>query len=284
MVVGIALLALGLFILGFVPYLIYTTNGQSVAAQKVLRGELTTQKTTKTTTTKKVPTAIPTASWPKTVPLGTPLAKLSIPAAGVLNDIVVEGADELRLQEGPGHYPNTALPGQSGNVAIAGHRTTWLRPFYDLNAVKPGDQITLSLGGTSWIYSVAWIKVVQPSDTSVLAPTANWSLTLTTCTPLYSAAQRLIVRATLNEAATLAANTITSTRHISITQLATHKTVIQHVSNWLAIVWIAADILALTAALVAKKRTSLWFLILIACIVFSYEAYGPLAQLVPPTW
>ncbi len=88
----------------------------------------------------------------------------------------------------------------------------------------------------------------------------------------------------MNEAATLAANTIMSTRHISITQLATHKTVIQHVSNWLAIVWIAADALALTAALVAKKRTSLWFLILIACIVFSYEAYGPLAQLVPPTW
>jgi sortase A len=284
MVVGITLLALGLFILGFVPYLIYTTNGQSVAAQKVLSSELTTQKTTKTLTTKHVPSTVPTASWPKTVPLGTPLAKLSIPTAGVLNDIVVEGADELRLQEGPGHYPNTALPGQSGNVAIAGHRTTWLRPFYDLNAVKPGDQITLSLGGTTWVYSVAWIRIVQPSDTSVLAPTANWSLTLTTCTPLYSAAQRLIVRATLDKSATLAANTTTSTRRISITRLATHKTVIQHVSNWLAIVWIVADALALAAALIVKKRTSLWFLVLIACIIFSYEAYGPLAQLVPPAW
>ncbi len=284
MVIGITLLALGLFILGFVPYLIYTTNGQSVAAQKVLSGELTKQRTVKTVTSKHVPTTVPTAIWPSTIPLGTPLAKLSIPTAGVVNDVVVEGADELRLQEGPGHYPNTALPGEVGNVAIAGHRTTWLRPFYDLNAVKPGDLITLSVGGSSWVYSVAWIRVVQPSDISVLAPTQGWSLTLTTCTPLYSAAQRLIVRATLDRSATLAANVTTSTRRIEITQLAAHKTVIKHVSNWLAILWIAADILALVAAIMAKKRTSLWFLILIACVIFSYQAYGPLAQLVPPTW
>lgn len=282
--IGVTLFAVGLFVLGFVPYLIYSTNGQSVAAQKVLDKELTTQKTTKIVTTKQLPSTIPTASWPKTIPLGTPLAKLSIPTAGVINDIVVEGADEQRLQEGPGHYPNTSLPGQSGNVAIAGHRTTWLRPFYDLNAVKPGDQITLSIGNTTWVYSVSWIKVVLPTDTSVLAPTSNWSLTLTTCTPLYSAAQRLIVRATLNNSATLAVNATTSTKTITITRLATHKTVIKHVSNWLAVAWIVADALALFAALILKRRSSLWLLVLVACIAFSYEAYGPLAQLVPPTW
>lgn len=126
---------------------------------------------------------------------GDSLTRIRIPAIDV-DVVVVEGITLSALRAGAGHYPQTALPCEAGNVAIAGHRTTYGRPFGDLNLLKTGDMIELTtpIGGCLYtIESEPW--VVDPTDMSVVDPTPAKSLTLTTCHPKGSAAQRLIVRA-----------------------------------------------------------------------------------------
>jgi sortase A len=136
---------------------------------------------------------------PPLPPPGGALDHLVIPAIGV-DRYVVQGVDENDLQEGPGHYPGTALPGQPGNVAIAGHRTTFGAPFFRLNELVRGDLIYLTdLSGTTWVYSVQRQWVVAPTDVAVLDPTRADDLTLTTCTPRFLATSRLVVRAQLVE-------------------------------------------------------------------------------------
>jgi sortase A len=127
-------------------------------------------------------------------PDGTAMAELQIPKIA-LNEYVVSGTDESDLAKGPGHYIGTAMPGQAGNVAIAGHRTTHGAPFNRLAELAPGDPIYLTdLSGQRLTYIVAQTPYpVPPSNTSVLNYFNDNRLTLTTCNPEYSAAQRLIV-------------------------------------------------------------------------------------------
>ena len=129
-------------------------------------------------------------------PAGTPVAIISIPRIG-LDMVVVEGTSQASLELGPGHYERTPLPGGAGNVAIAGHRTTWARPFYNLDQLRPGDPITLTSPQGTFTYRTRASKVVDPSDVDELAPTAHPTLTLTTCNPRFSASQRLVVEARL---------------------------------------------------------------------------------------
>jgi sortase A len=130
-------------------------------------------------------------------PLGTVVGHLVIPHIGV-NDYVVEGVGSAQLAEGPGHYPGTAAIGQPGNVGIAGHRTTHGAPFYNLNDLRPGDLIYLTnTAKQTFVYQVTSQSVVSPGNTTVLDPTPTAMLTLTTCTPRYSASHRLIVHAAL---------------------------------------------------------------------------------------
>ncbi len=130
-------------------------------------------------------------------PPGGALDHLLIPAIGV-DRYVVQGVDEADLQMGPGHYPGTALPGQAGNVAIAGHRTTFGAPFFDLNALKAGDFVYITdTSGTTWVYRVQRQWVVAPTDVAVLTRTRTPELTLTTCNPRFEATTRLVVRAAL---------------------------------------------------------------------------------------
>lgn len=130
-------------------------------------------------------------------PPGGALDHLVIPAIGV-DRYVVQGVDENDLQEGPGHYPGTPLPGQSGNVGIAGHRTTFGAPFFRLNELVPGDLIYLTdTSGTTWVYAVQQQWVVAPTDVAVLDPARSAELTLTTCNPRFEATSRLVVRASL---------------------------------------------------------------------------------------
>lgn len=107
----------------------------------------------------------------------------------------VEGVGPGALALGPGHYPGTPLPGQGGNVAIAGHRTTHLAPFWSLDELRTGDRIELRTAYGRFVYRVLWVGVGPPDSAWVLAPTADPSLTLTTCNPRFSAGQRLVVRA-----------------------------------------------------------------------------------------
>jgi sortase A len=116
-----------------------------------------------------------------------------------LDVFVVEGVSEDDLRRGPGHYPQTVLPGQDGNAAIAGHRTTYGAPFFSLNDLSVGDTIALTdTDGRTFVYRVSEPpKVVSPGDVAVLRPTSLPELTLTTCNPRYSASSRLVVVAHL---------------------------------------------------------------------------------------
>ena len=130
------------------------------------------------------------------VETGDSLTRIKIPAIG-LDTVVVEGITPSALRAGAGHYPQTPLPCEQGNVGIAGHRTTYGRPFGNLDQLKPGDTIELTTPIGGCVYQISrdpW--VVAPTDLGVIDPTGERSLTLTTCHPKGSAAQRLIVRAT----------------------------------------------------------------------------------------
>lgn len=125
--------------------------------------------------------------------------------------VVVSGTTTAALRTGPGHYTTSAAPGEQGNFAVAGHRTTYGAPFHDLDEVAPGDLVHVTTrDGTRHTYAVLpgssggappGQHVVAPSDTWVLAPDAVAAdgplLTLTTCHPRYSATQRLVVFAEL---------------------------------------------------------------------------------------
>lgn len=127
-------------------------------------------------------------------PDGTVIAHLQIPAIG-LDEYVVSGSNASDLSKGPGHYVGTAMPGQAGNVAIAGHRTTNGAPFNRIGQLAPGDKVLLTtLMGEHLTYVVSAAPVsVSPRDVSVLNYFGDNRITLTTCTPEFSAAQRLIV-------------------------------------------------------------------------------------------
>jgi sortase A len=127
---------------------------------------------------------------------GDSLTRIKIPALN-LDTVVVEGITPSALRAGAGHYPQTPLPCEGGNVSIAGHRTTYGRPFGNVDQLKPGDTIELTTPIGGCVYQVSKDPyVVAPTEMSVIDPTAERSLTLTTCHPKGSAAQRLIIRAT----------------------------------------------------------------------------------------
>ena len=199
-VVGVAgeiLLTLGLVILLFVIFEIFGSSYIAGKHQATLRSSLA--PSLHTTTKPTIITHAPVPAPPSTSPTpsgGTPIAILSIPEIG-LNTVVIQGAGTLPLERGPGHYPLTPMPGQAGNVAIAGHRTTWGRPFYNLDRLRTGSKITLASPQGSFTYEVRKIFVVDPNDGSVLEPTVRPSLTLTTCNPRFSASTRLVARAVM---------------------------------------------------------------------------------------
>jgi sortase A len=110
----------------------------------------------------------------------------------------VEGAGVEDLKSGPGHYAKTPLPGEEGNVGIACHRTTYGAPCFNLNLLKPGDPIFFETDYGKFRYEVETHYLVGPKDKKVLAPVTGESiLTITTCHPQYSAAQRYVIRARL---------------------------------------------------------------------------------------
>ena len=125
---------------------------------------------------------------------GDAIAELSIPRVR-LSAVVLHGSDTRTLRRGPGHVESTALPGRPGNVVIAGHRDTFFRPLRD---VREGDDVFMMTPGRRVHYRVTSLRVVNPRDLSVLAPTAEPTLTLITCYPFWvfgDAPDRFVVRA-----------------------------------------------------------------------------------------
>lgn len=130
------------------------------------------------------------------IPLGHPLGQIRIPRIGI-TFAIIQGDDESSLELGPGHYPTTPLPGALGNwtVGIAGHRTTFLAPFRNIDQVRPGDPIYITMPYARFIYTVEKTIIVLPTNPSVMRPVGYNRLALTACNPPFSAAQRIIVYA-----------------------------------------------------------------------------------------
>ena len=130
------------------------------------------------------------------VKTGDAIGELQIPKIGVSYD-VVQGTDTSSLERGPGHYPATAFPGLGQTVAVAGHRTTYLAPFRDINALAPGARIVLNMPYARFTYVVQYVKIVAPTALWITDDVGYERLVLSACHPLYSAAQRIVVFARL---------------------------------------------------------------------------------------
>ncbi len=206
---GRVLLTGGLLLLLFVAYQLWGTGVYQDQAQHDLERQF--QHSLQTAPSSGPSTTSPAGASTTTTPLPAPsagdaVASLRVPKIG-LEQFVIEGVGVPDLRRGPGHYPTTALPGQAGNAAIAGHRTTYGAPFGDLDQLAPGDDIYVRTAQGSFHYRVIrdGVFVVKPTALDVLddEPDPNHPgqsralLTLTTCNPKYSASQRLIVRAEL---------------------------------------------------------------------------------------
>jgi sortase A len=133
---------------------------------------------------------------------GDAVARLEIPDIGV-NDIVVAGVTTSDLKKGPGHFPDTPLPGQLGNSAIAGHRTTYGQPFHNVDKLDNGDEIVVTTPAGRFVYRVTGQQIVSPSDYQVVATTdpTRATITLTSCHPKWSASQRIIITGELDPVA-----------------------------------------------------------------------------------
>jgi sortase A len=128
---------------------------------------------------------------------GDALGHISIKRMGI-DFVVVQGADPGDLREGPGHYLGTPLPGLRGTVAIAGHRTTYLAPFRDLDQMRRGDLVVLTMPYGRFTYRTEKRQIVSPNAYDYVTATKRYDrLALTACHPLYSAAQRIVVFARL---------------------------------------------------------------------------------------
>jgi sortase A len=134
----------------------------------------------------------------KHVKTGQGIGRILIPSIDV-DVVVVQGTDTASLQKGPGHYPETAFPGQGRTIGVAGHRTTYLAPFRKINEVADGDEITLEMPYGTFTYTVQKHEIVDPSQVEIVDDVGYERLVLTACHPLYSAAQRWAVFAELTD-------------------------------------------------------------------------------------
>jgi sortase A len=218
--VGRVLVTVGLLILLFVAYQLWGTGIYEARAQTDLENQFDRELAAREAQTKPTTTTAPGAPTPTTAPpalpatpgAGDPVGVIKIDKIGV-DKVVVEGTTVPDLRRGPGHYAGSPMPGQVGNAAIAGHRTTYGAPFGDLDRLARGDRISVRTLTGTWEYVVLpdYPIAVKPSQTEVLDPTVDpntgqpvATLTLTTCEPKYQATERLIVKAQLSDTNSMA--------------------------------------------------------------------------------
>jgi sortase A len=128
---------------------------------------------------------------------GSPVGRIVIPKVGA-SYVVVNGTDTEDLKSGPGIYTETSFPGLPGTTAIAGHRTTYLAPFRNINELGPGNHILVSMPYAHFTYTVTGQRVVAPTDVRAAVDDVGYTrLVLSACTPLFSAEKRLLVYARL---------------------------------------------------------------------------------------
>lgn len=190
--VGELSITAGLILTLFCAYLLWGTGAYTQSQQSLLRSELAAAK----------------KQLPEKVRTGQALAMLRIPRLGRDYEYaVVEGVGAEQLKKGPGHYPDSAMPGQVGNFVLSGHRTTYAAPFNEIDELERDDEIVVETGDARHTYRVTSQDIVEPDEIDVLAPVPGKPdirpirafITLSTCHPEYSAAERLIVYGVLKE-------------------------------------------------------------------------------------
>jgi sortase A len=200
---GKTLIGTGLLILLFVAYQLWGTNLAEARSQnrlekdfaEALAGSPVVSAPPSTVAGRPATTQAPPPA-PPPAPTGEAVAVIRIPRIG-LEKFVVEGVGVSDLKKGPGHYPSTPLPGQPGNAAIAGHRTTYGAPFDRIDELQVGDVVEVRTLQGDFTYKVFETKIVSPSAVEVISPTVENQLTLTSCHPKLSARQRIVVVARL---------------------------------------------------------------------------------------
>jgi sortase A len=139
---------------------------------------------------------------------GSAVGRIRIPRIGA-SFVVVKGTDTSDLESGPGIYPETVFPGMAGTTAIAGHRTTYLAPFRHVDELRSGSVINLDMPYAHFTYTVVAKRVVAPTDVSAAVGNVGYSrLVLSACTPLFSAAKRLLIYARLTRTVPVGAGRI----------------------------------------------------------------------------
>jgi sortase A len=119
---------------------------------------------------------------------------LALPTLGVSQPLH-ESVTLTAINRGPSHWPGTAMPGEVGNVVVAGHRTTHTKPFYDLDKLVPGDPLVFTMNdGTVWTYELTGVEIVGPDAMHIVDQKRELAATLFACHPLGSAAQRIVAR------------------------------------------------------------------------------------------
>jgi sortase A len=223
--VGQTLITAGLVILLFVVYEVWVTNIFADQKQRQVASkfqQVLDNGGTGDPLQGKTKLQLP-AGEQVILPTGVGFANLYIPAFGKdFAKTIVEGVGDAQLEEGPGHYPKTAVPGQIGNFAIAGHRVGKGEPFLNLDQLKAGDAIVVETADSWFIYTILGDdstgdptvkdaaglpgrEIVAPSDVGVIAPVPDNPsatptqalITLTTCHPKYTANQRMIIHGDL---------------------------------------------------------------------------------------
>lgn len=211
-VVGRTCITAGVLILLFVAYQLWGTGLREAQAQGALEDEFAEQLADagivgeaddalgdgENAASPPVDEPPVTVAPPPPPADGDAAARISIPKIGV-DKIVVEGVTVDDLKRGPGHYPDSPMPGQAGNAAIAGHRTTYGAPFHRIDELQPGDEILVTTLQGPFRYVVSEQQIVSPDQVEVLDDFGDNRLTLTACHPKYSARQRIVVVAMLVE-------------------------------------------------------------------------------------
>lgn len=195
--IGQTLITAGVIVLLFVVYEVYVTNYFADRAQAQVKSAL---KHEWQHDTKDPLLALPGQSLPKP-PDGKGIAYLYIPRLGHdYSYAIVQGTSNNDLEKGPGHYQGTALPGDIGNFAVAGHRVTYGKPFNEIATIRPGDAIVVETSNTWYVYRAVRHVIVTPNHVDVVAPvpqhpgqkpTQAW-MTMTACHPEFSARERYV--------------------------------------------------------------------------------------------
>ncbi|OHV45191.1 class E sortase [Pseudofrankia sp. BMG5.36] len=204
--VGELLITVGLLVALFLAYQLWITDLFQARSQSRLHDRLAASWQAPPAQPPAKPSRPPPAVRPNPA-VGQGFAVLHIPRLGEdYAPVIVEGVGETQLEEGPGHYPGTAMPGETGNFVVSGHRTTYGKPFNRLDELRPGDPVVVEVADRYYVYRMTRSEVVAPDRIDVTDPVPEHAgvtptaavMTMTTCHPKYSAKSRLIVFASLD--------------------------------------------------------------------------------------